>query len=136
MVGMIGIRSQVVNIFILFLANTTDRENIHLLVARVGGEDHTPMGLVLAQKYRSERFPVNTSRHIPARKINESGKNIHPADHGTGSGIRFNFPGPADLQGHPCSIVVEIPLSERPLPAMITGKEKDKIVPKLFLGKS
>ena len=48
MVGMIGIRSQVVNIFIFFLANTSDGENIHLLVARVGGEDHIPMGLALA----------------------------------------------------------------------------------------
>ena len=93
------------------------------------------MSLTLSQKNGSERFPIDTLEHTPSSKINKGGQNIHPTDHGTGSHIGFNLTGPANLQRHPSSIIIKIPLTKWPLPTVIAGKKKDEIVTEFLLRK-
>ena len=93
------------------------------------------MSLTLSQKNGSERFPIDTLGYIPSSKINKGGQNIHPTDHGTCSYIGFNLTGPANLQRHPCSIIIEIPLAKWPLPTVIAGKKKNEVLTKFLLRK-
>ena len=61
------------DILILTCTHAADGKDIHLLVARVCGEDHFPMLFTLTEQDRCERFTIDTSWNLAARKVDESG---------------------------------------------------------------
>jgi hypothetical protein len=118
---------QVADVFPVGGAHAAGRVDVERAVGAVGGEHAVAMVGGLAAEDRNEGAAVESGGRGAAGEIDEGGQNIHPGDHRVGAGAGAYPIGPDGDQRGADAGVVEVPLAEGPLGAVVAGVEENGV---------
>ena len=85
-----------------------------------------------AAQNRGEGLAVESGGDLAAGEIDERGKKIGPADHRVAHGAGFQVAGPRDDERDADAGVVEVPLGEGPLRAVVGGVDEERVTGNFF----
>src|SRR5687768_7514330 len=118
------------DIFPRVILDTPDGKNIPVSIRTVGGEDPLPMRFFTIGYNGYERFSINPDRCGTFCRLDQSRKQVNPADHGLGGRTLLHLSRPLNDERDPDSSIVTIPLGQGPLGPVIGGENKNSIFAK------
>jgi len=114
--------------------NRSRRVDVLVSITAVSGEDGLPMGICFPGEHWQEGPAVDRLRRRATSNVDQRWQDVDPRHHRVRAGAGANPAWPGDDQRRVDAILVEVPLGEGPLGAMVAGVQKEGVIPEQLTG--